>query len=297
MEVATAAVWRGGGPVAVTDAVGSSDIRAFVSYARADAPAARRLAIDVGRLVDRCWIDVDRIYGGQRWWDEILREIAESTFVVLALTPNSLSSIWCRREWEWARSCQRPIVPIQIASATKQTQPLPAWIREHQIVAYAPRSAEAVLSIAEAVRNLSRRPTELPTQLPDPPALPEQIEDDVEREAQRVSVAVEWASSVELAELNVPVGERRWAVRVYNASTFPLFDVEVTVESNNGGVGLEVQWGTVAPHDLRGVPYILNEELREFDPFGEPPRWSLTFTIAGVACAIDGDGSVHRGPH
>jgi len=128
-------------------------------------------------------------------------------------------------------------------------------------------------------------------------APPTQVASDIEREAHLVAVAVEWASPEELAKLNIPQTERRWAVRVFNGSAFPLFDVAVALESNNGGQDLLLQCGTLAPHDLRGDTYVLNLEVADFDPDGEPPLWSLTFTIAGVACEIDLHGSVHTGAH
>ena len=128
-------------------------------------------------------------------------------------------------------------------------------------------------------------------------APPTQVASDIEREAHLVAVAVEWASPEELAKLNIPQTERRWAVGVFNGSAFPLFDVAVALESNNGGQDLLLQCGTLAPHDLRGDTYVLNLEVADFDPDGEPPLWSLTFTIAGVACEIDLHGSVHTGAH
>ncbi len=121
-----------------------------------------------------------------------------------------------------------------------------------------------------------------------------ELSDDVERAAQLVSVALEWASPEELAKLNIPQTERRWAARVVNGSEYPLEKVVIDLRSNNGGQDLTVDRGTVAPKNLLSEPYVLNEEVTDFDPDGDVPRWSLSYAIADVAYKKDCDGSVQK---
>src|SRR5689334_14025170 len=48
--------------------------RLFISYARRDAPAVNDLHRDLARADHQVWLD-RKLEGGQRWWDEILKEI------------------------------------------------------------------------------------------------------------------------------------------------------------------------------------------------------------------------------
>jgi hypothetical protein len=269
------------------------EVRAFVSYARADGNAAHQLAHDLSRMVHQCWLDTERLHGGQRWWEEILRQIAQSTFVVIAIGPGFLTSEWCRRELEWATACQRPLLPVRIGSLAVE-QVLTGQLTEHQVVHYRPRTADAAVTLANAVIELSRRPTDPPSPLPTRPEVPEAIEDDVERVVRLVAVTVEWATPEELAEWNIPSEQRRWAVRLFNESSMPMFEVTVHLASNNHGSDLDLLLGTVPPNDRRGVPYILNDEIADFDPYGDPPTWRLSFRVSGVHYEVGIDGLVLR---
>lgn len=86
-------------------------MRIFVSYARVDKPYCLQIVniLDVHDV----WYD-DRLYAGQDWWKEILRRLDWCEGFVYLLSPESLASEYCRREFEIAQQAGRHIFPILI---------------------------------------------------------------------------------------------------------------------------------------------------------------------------------------
>ena len=72
--------------------------KVLISYSRDSLSVAESLDRDIGRLGHTCWFDQD-LGGGHAWWDEILRRIREYDLFVFVLTPASLESTACVREW------------------------------------------------------------------------------------------------------------------------------------------------------------------------------------------------------
>ena len=90
-------------------------MRLFLSYARVDKPYCVQIVdtLDAHEI----WYD-QRIYAGQDWWKEILRRLNWCEGFVYLLSPDSVNSEYCQREYELARNFGRCIFPILIRSNT-----------------------------------------------------------------------------------------------------------------------------------------------------------------------------------
>lgn len=86
-------------------------MRLFVSYARVDKPYCIQI-VDTLSAHD-VWFD-ERLYVGQQWWKEILRRLDWCDGFVYLLSPESLASEYCRREYELAMSLNKHIFPVRI---------------------------------------------------------------------------------------------------------------------------------------------------------------------------------------
>jgi hypothetical protein len=80
----------------------------FVSYSRENRS-------DVGQLVEHLnlmgydtWIDSE-LRGGQDWWEEVLRRIANSDVFISIISRAALTSTACQRECDWAEALARPV--------------------------------------------------------------------------------------------------------------------------------------------------------------------------------------------
>ena len=102
-------------------------MKVFVSYARADKPYCIRI---IGTLhAHDVWYD-QRLYAGQDWWQEILRRLEWCDVFLYLLSPDSVTSQYCRRELELALRLKRDIIPVMITSDTV----LPDNMRDWQYV-------------------------------------------------------------------------------------------------------------------------------------------------------------------
>ncbi len=86
-------------------------MRLFVSYARVDKP----YCIQIIEMLDvhEVWYD-QRLYAGQQWWKEILRRLDWCEGFIYLLSPESVASEYCRREFELAVNLGRHIFPVLI---------------------------------------------------------------------------------------------------------------------------------------------------------------------------------------
>ena len=102
-------------------------MRIFVSYARVDKPYCIRI-IETLHAHD-VWYD-QRLYAGQDWWKEILRRLDWCDLFIYLLSPDSVASLYCRRELEIARRMNRDVIPALIDRGTA----LPAEMKDWQYV-------------------------------------------------------------------------------------------------------------------------------------------------------------------
>ena len=96
----------------------------FVSYARVDKPYCIRI-IETLHAHD-VWYD-QRLYAGQDWWKEILRRLDWCEVFVYLLSPDSVASLYCRRELEIALRLKRDIIPVLINRETVLPENMKEW--------------------------------------------------------------------------------------------------------------------------------------------------------------------------
>ena len=99
-------------------------MKIFISYARVDKPYCVRI-IETLHAHD-VWYD-QRLYAGQDWWKEILRRLDWCEVFVYLLSPDSVASLYCRRELEIALRLKRDIIPVLINGDTVMPENMKEW--------------------------------------------------------------------------------------------------------------------------------------------------------------------------
>lgn len=100
-------------------------MKLFISYARVDKPYCIHIVENLD--VHETWLD-QRLYAGQHWWKEILRRLDWCEGLVYLLSPDSIASEYCRKEFDLARNLGRHIFPVIIREDTV----VPDWLAEYQ---------------------------------------------------------------------------------------------------------------------------------------------------------------------
>src|SRR5437762_2508461 len=90
-----------------------STVKIFISYSSKNRLLVEALAKELEDLGHEVWFD-KKLTGGQVWWDEILAAICDCDLCVFALTPESLGSEPCRREYTWATAVNKTVLPIML---------------------------------------------------------------------------------------------------------------------------------------------------------------------------------------
>ncbi len=139
----------------------------FISYARENKPDVEALVRDLDALGYQTWVD-SSLRGGQTWWHEILRRIADSDVFVAIVSSHTLSSVACKRELEWALALNKPVLPLAVE---RLPDALPRTLSMRQIIDYSRSGREAAFALAGALGTLPPAPP-APEQLPEPPAAP-----------------------------------------------------------------------------------------------------------------------------
>lgn len=131
-------------------------MRIFVSYARVDKPYCIRI-IETLHAHD-VWYD-QRLYAGQDWWKEILRRLDWCDLFIYLLSPDSVASLYCRRELEIARRMNRDVIPALIDRGTV----LPAEMKDWQYVDLADNlTAENVAQLLNSILLVERQKVSSP---------------------------------------------------------------------------------------------------------------------------------------
>ncbi|HME14616.1 MAG TPA: toll/interleukin-1 receptor domain-containing protein [Mycobacterium sp.] len=143
--------------------------KVFISYARKNKRDVGQVVEHLGVLGCDTWHD-SSLHGGQDWWNEILRQIADCDTFIAILSREALNSTACRREYDWAESLEKPLLPVAVEPLPKA---LPRRFSIRQIVDYSDPAArdKAALALAGGLATLSPAPP-LPDPLPEPPAVP-----------------------------------------------------------------------------------------------------------------------------
>ena len=126
-------------------------MKIFVSYARVDKPYCIRI-IETLHAHD-VWYD-QRLYAGQDWWKEILRRLDWCEVFIYLLSPDSVASLYCRRELEIARRLKRHVIPVLLNKDTV----LPDKMRDWQYVDLSEKlTVENVTQLLNSILVVERR--------------------------------------------------------------------------------------------------------------------------------------------
>jgi hypothetical protein len=90
----------------------------FISYSRKDIAFVRKLAGDLEKAGYDVWWDVSDLRGGDDWLRVIPTAIDSSSFFIVVLSPNAITSDWVKREYTQALSLRKKIIPIMFARSS-----------------------------------------------------------------------------------------------------------------------------------------------------------------------------------
>ncbi len=142
----------------------------FLSYSSKDRELVTALASDLEALGNKVWFDAELTRtGGQKWWSNILTNLRASELFVFALTPNSLASDPCRREYSYAHALQKRILPVMLNSVDVSI--LPAALQQIQFVDYRERTSRQGVALSASLNNLPPMQP-MPEPLPPEPDVP-----------------------------------------------------------------------------------------------------------------------------
>jgi hypothetical protein len=143
--------------------------KVFLSYSRQNAELVAKLIHDLQAAGINIWYD-QTLTGGQRWWDNILENIANCDVFVLALSPESWQSEACKSELQYVAKLGKTILPVLISDRININL-LPAPLNQIQITDCRRGDSESVLALIKSIYSASPAPP-LPDPLPSPPPVP-----------------------------------------------------------------------------------------------------------------------------
>lgn len=126
-------------------------MRLFISYARVD----KYYCLQIVDMLDvhEVWFD-NRLHAGQQWWSQIRRMLEWCDGFVYLLSPDSVTSKYCQKEFEIARSLDKHIFPVLIQART----PIPASLEHIQYVNFSEGiTADAVKLILNSIYVVERQ--------------------------------------------------------------------------------------------------------------------------------------------
>src|SRR5688572_20764803 len=103
-------------------------MKLFISYARVD----RRFCTQLVELLTEAhdvWYD-ERLYVGEKWWDAICRQINNCESFIYLISPDSLASEYCQKEFRLAVKLRKVIFPIII----QPCENIPSELSRYQYV-------------------------------------------------------------------------------------------------------------------------------------------------------------------
>src|SRR5258706_9187820 len=140
-------------------------MKIFISYSK-DRELVSSLVNDLELLGHEVWFDSELLRtGGQKWWENILFNIRQCDLFIFALTPLSLASEACQREYRYAYALNKRILPIMLSMVDIPT--LPPELQELQFVNYVEGGRKQGLALAATLNGL-------PLARPKPDPLPPQ---------------------------------------------------------------------------------------------------------------------------
>lgn len=91
-------------------------MKLFISYARVDKPLCKQIVHHL-EDVHEVWYD-KRLHAGQGWWDEIQERLAWCEGFVYLLSPESVASEYCQKEFDIASTQGKHLFPVLIQART-----------------------------------------------------------------------------------------------------------------------------------------------------------------------------------
>src|SRR5262245_34165865 len=143
--------------------------KVFLSYSRHNAEVVTKLIHDLRAAGIDIWYD-QTLTGGQRWWDNILDNIANSDVFILALSPESWQSEACKSELQYVSKLGKTILPVLISDGININL-LPAPLNQIQITDCRRGDSESLLSLIKSIYSAPAAQP-LPDPLPAPPPVP-----------------------------------------------------------------------------------------------------------------------------
>lgn len=96
-------------------------MKLFFSYARVDSPTANKL-IELMQI-HQIWYD-KRLFSGDNWWKQIVEAVERAEGFIYLISPDSLKSEYCNKEFLLAASQNKHVFPVLIQPIDDLPEPL-----------------------------------------------------------------------------------------------------------------------------------------------------------------------------
>jgi len=142
----------------------------FISYSRNKVELITELVDDLKILEHQVWFDQD-LEGGQAWWDKIISEILKCEILIFVLCQDSLQSLACKRELNFAIDLGKNVIPIIFSDENVSYNLLPPELSKIQSVKYDCNDRKSALKLA-TICSKTKSAELLPDPMPKPPDIP-----------------------------------------------------------------------------------------------------------------------------
>jgi hypothetical protein len=175
-------------------------MKVFISYSSKNRDVVKSLAADLETAVRavspaaqyKVWFDQE-ITGGHDWWNAIIGALQDCDLFLFALSPQSLESDACDREWHYAHSLNKRILPIWVAGEIVVSD-LDPILQRKQIVDYRVQDKIGFQKLLDALKALEP-PSAMPNPLPPPPEAPIPPLSGIKQQllAERLDMDAQWS--------------------------------------------------------------------------------------------------------
>lgn len=106
------------------EALSTNDERyVFISYARSDLKSVNKIVRTLEGLGFKTWFDQSDIIGGQKFETIIEQGVDHCEIVLFTMSPDSLRSSWCAKEYARAKKTGKPVIPALLATVDSASNP------------------------------------------------------------------------------------------------------------------------------------------------------------------------------
>jgi hypothetical protein len=151
------------------EGIAMTRLSVFESYSRTDEKMATQIAADLTEIGLDVWRD-QRLSGGQEWWDTILASIRAADVILFVVSENSLDSVPCNRELDYAFALGKPVLPVRVDQSTSPKL-APPVLASKEWVDYDADNKASTLRLMRAMNDISPAGP-LPDPLPVEPDVP-----------------------------------------------------------------------------------------------------------------------------